>query len=148
MEWSRLFDSSREPETQDIHSYIGEGEPLYTELISYLEDGYHVKPKAAYSGCSAQPGWNVKYQKSGKSLCTIYPMEGFFIVLVVIGAKEAAEAEAGISIGAFTPYIRQLYENTPFSCGGRWLMIQVTSGEILEDVKKLIALRIKQKNKS
>ncbi|WP_423245054.1 DUF3788 family protein [Heliorestis acidaminivorans] len=24
-----------------------------------------------YSKCSAQPGWNVKYKKSGKSLCTL-----------------------------------------------------------------------------
>ncbi|QOX63574.1 DUF3788 domain-containing protein [Anoxybacterium hadale] len=148
MEWSRLFDSSREPETQEIQSFIGGGEPLYTQLRSYLEDVYNAKAKAAYSSCSAQPGWNVKYQKSGKSLCTIYPMEGFFIVLVVIGAKETAETEAGVAIGAFTPYIRELYENTPFSCGGRWLMIRVTSEEILADVKKLIALRVKPNNKS
>lgn len=146
MEWNQLFDSTREPETKDITAYIGEGEPLYTELRSYLEKSYNVKPKASYSSCSAQPGWNVKYRKSGKSLCTIYPMEGFFIVLVVIGAKETAEAEAGVTLGAFTPYLQELYQNTPFSLGGRWLMIQVTSPEVLEDVKKLIALRVKPKN--
>ena len=146
MEWNQLFDSAREPEIADITAYIGEGELLYTELRSYLESSYNVKPKASYSSCSAQPGWNIKYQKSGKSLCTIYPMEGFFIVLVVIGAKEAAEAEAGVTLGAFTPYLQELYQNTPFSIGGRWLMIRVTNPEILEDVKKLIALRVKPKS--
>lgn len=146
MEWNQLFDSTREPEIEDITAYIGERELLYTELRSYLESSYNVKPKASYSSCSAQPGWNIKYQKSGKSLCTIYPMEGFFIVLVVIGAKEAAEAEAGVTLGAFTPYLQELYQNTPFSLGGRWLMIRVTNPEVLEDVKKLIALRVKTKS--
>ena len=146
MEWNQLFDSTREPEIEDITAYIGERELLYTELRSYLESSYNVKPKASYSSCSAQPGWNIKYQKSGKSLCTIYPMEGFFIVLVVIGAKEAAEAEAGVTLGAFTPYLQELYQNTPFSLGGRWLMIRVNNPEVLEDVKKLIALRVKPKS--
>jgi len=31
-----------------------------------------------------QKGWNVKYQKSGKSLCTLYPEQDSFTVLIVI----------------------------------------------------------------
>jgi hypothetical protein len=27
-------------------------------------------------------GWNIKYQKSGKSICTIYPQQGYFLALV------------------------------------------------------------------
>jgi hypothetical protein len=99
----------------------------------------------SYSKCSAQPGWNVKYQKSGKSLCTMYPMDGFFIALIVIGAKEEAEVEAAAALGQFTPYMTELYRRTAFSCGGRWLMIRVTDREILEDVKKLIAIRVRPK---
>jgi hypothetical protein len=38
----------------------------------------------------------VKYQNSGKSLCTLYPMEGYFIALVVIGAKEEEEVEMAL----------------------------------------------------
>lgn len=32
-----------------------------------IEKTYQVRPKMTYSKCFAQPGWNVKYQKSGKS---------------------------------------------------------------------------------
>ena len=42
--------------------------------------------KIAYSNCAMDNnvwrGWNIKYQKSGKSLCTIYPQQGYFLALV------------------------------------------------------------------
>jgi len=143
MEWSMLYGSSREPNEENIREFVGKAEPLWTELKAYLEDTYHVPSKMSYSKCSAQPGWNVKYQKSGKSLCTLYPMEDYFIALVVIGTKEEAEVEAAMTLGVFSDYLRQLYQRTAFSCGGRWLMISVTNKEILEDVKRLIAIRVK-----
>ncbi len=97
-----------------------------------------------YSMCAGQRGWNVKYQKSGKSLCTLYPMEGYFISLVVVGAKEEEEVE--MVSGTFTPYVEELYRKTPFSCGGRWLMIKVTDESVLKDIKSLIAVRVKPKS--
>ncbi len=145
MEWSMLYGSSREPKEENIRDFVGKAEPLWTELQAYLEDTYHISSKMSYSKCSAQPGWNVKYQKSGKSLCTLYPMEDYFIALVVIGTKEEAEVEAAMTLGVFSGYLQQLYQRTAFSCGGRWLMISVTNREVLDDVKQLIAMRVKPK---
>lgn len=147
MEWNLLYNSMEEPNHENIIDFLGNATSLWTELETYLEDAYHVAPKLSYSKCSAQPGWNVKYQKSGKSLCTLYPMEGFFIALVVIGTKEETEVEAAMILNAFSPYLQELYRKTTFSCGGRWLMIQVTSKEILEDVERLISIRVKPKVK-
>jgi hypothetical protein len=145
MEWSLLYDSSNQPDDKKIRSYIGKAEGLWLELRSFLEETYRVSPQIAYSKCSAQPGWNVKYQKGGKSLCTLYPMQDFFIALVVVGAREEAEAEAAMTLGVFTEELQELYHRTAFSCGGRWLMIRVTNQAILEDVKRLIAIRVKPK---
>ena len=106
MKWSELFNVNQVPSYEDIKQYIGEGEPIWSELLSYIEKAYQVQPKMTYSKCSAQPGWNIKYQKSSKSLCTLYPMEGFFIALVVVGAKEEEEVE--MALGTFTPYVQGL----------------------------------------
>ena len=77
-------------------------------LQTYLENTYHVSPKMSYSSCSAQPGWNVKISEERENLCVLYyPMEDFFIALVVIGSKEEAEVEAGITLDGFTPYIQE-----------------------------------------
>ena len=145
MEWNFLYGSDQEPDNEHIRNFIGRAAPLWIELRTYLEDTYKVPSKMSYSNCSGQPGWNVKYQKSGKSLCTLYPMEDFFISLVVIGVKEEAEVEAAMTLGLFTPYLQELYGRTSFSCGGRWLMISVKDHEVLEDVKRLIAIRVKPK---
>lgn len=145
MEWNLLYSCEQEPETENIRSFVGKSASLWDELQAYLDENYRIPSKLSYSKCSAQPGWNVKYQKSGKSLCTLYPMEDFFIALVVIGAREEAETEAAMALGEFTPSLQELYSRTTFSCGGRWLMIRVEDKAVLEDVKKLIAIRVKPK---
>jgi len=143
MKWSELYYNDKMPTFEDIERHIGVGEPLWRELLSYIEKVYEVQPRMTYSKCAAQPGWNVKYQKSGKSLCTLYPMEEFFIALIVVGIKEEIEAELALEL--FTPYVNGLYRKTTFSCGGRWLMVEVKDKAILEDVKSLIAIRVKPK---
>ena len=79
-----VFDKEIPPTESEIRDFVGT--ELFTELHNYLCDSYKVKPKQTYSGCSMDNniwrGWNIKYQKNGKSLCTIYPQQGYFLVLV------------------------------------------------------------------
>lgn len=143
MEWNELYTSNIQPTFEDINEFINSD--LLEELNIFIKQNYDVLPELSYSMCSGQPGWNVKYKKSGKSLCTLYPMENFFIALVVIGNKEVNEAE--LMLPAFTQYIQNLYKNTPYSLGGKWLMINVTDKNILENVKDLIKIRVVPKVK-
>lgn len=141
MNWNGLYTKDNRPDLSAVSAYIGS--PLWGELCSHLEDIYGVSPAVEYSICSGAPGWNLKYKKSGRTLCTLYPAEGFFTCLVSVGGRESMEAE--LLLSSCTDYLRELYQNTkPFN-GGRWLMINVTEPEILEDVKSLISLRVKKK---
>ncbi|MCG2729690.1 MAG: DUF3788 domain-containing protein, partial [Acetobacterium sp.] len=92
MEWSQNFEQNNEPTLDDMIRFVNN--PLWVELQSFIEDVYQIKPIMNYSRCSAQKGWNLKYRKSGKSLCVLYPMDNYFIALVVIGDKELTETEA------------------------------------------------------
>lgn len=141
MEWHLLFGPDREPSLEDFDAYIGN--PLWEELNRHLQSFYKASPKRTYSRCGGAPGWNVKYQKSGKSLCTLYPREGGFIALVVIGNKETPETE--LILPTLSGYVQELYGRVRFVCGGKWLMISTDSADILEDVKKLIDIRAKAK---
>lgn len=137
MEWHELFPKSRQPELSDIGDYIAS--PLWPELLDGLTDAYGVAPLAQYSVCSGAPGWNVKFRKGGRALCTLYPREGFFTCLVCVGAREAPRAE--LALHSCGSCVRDLYFPVkPFN-GARWPMIDVTSPGILEDVKRLIAAR-------
>lgn len=119
--------------------------PLFECLCKYLEAEYQSKSVLEYSRCSMQYGWNVKYKKAGRTLCTLYPMEGYFIALIVIGDRERIETEWMLPF--FTEYLQQLYQETKTGMGQKWLMINVTDHVVLEDVKQLIAIRRNKKKK-
>ncbi len=145
MNWNEIFDAEHIPSAEDIREYLGEATSIWDELTAYIEEAYQVKPQIAYSKCSAQPGWNVKYKKSNKSLCTLYHMEGYFIALVVVGAKEEEEVKIGMGAGLFTTYIKELYDKTAYSALGRWLMIEVKDKAALNDIKRLLTIRVRPK---
>lgn len=141
MNWSQIYPKGSSPDLSAVSDYIHN--PLWNELCTHLESSYGVSPTVEYSICSGAPGWNLKYKKSGRALCTLYPAQGFFTCMVSVGSKEAMEVE--LLLGACTEYLQTLYWRAkPFN-GGRWLMIEVTSAEVLEDVKMLIYLRMKKK---
>lgn len=140
MEWTSLYGPNRQPTETETADYIGC--PLWQQLNSFLQGSYGALPHFSYSGCS-QPGWNVKYQKAGRSLCTLYPMPGFFIALIVIGAKEEMEAE--LIAPTLSTHVQGLLKSAGSLAGARWLMIHVTDEQVLDDVKRLIQLRRKIK---
>lgn len=135
--WSELYNENNQPTLEEFQDYVQSG--LWTKLHNYIENTYSAAPKIEYSKCSMQKGWNIKYKKKGKSICTLYPMEGYFIALVVVGKKEESEAE--FLVPSCCSYIQELYKKTSFSCGGRWLMVNVKEEEVLEDTIKFIELR-------
>ena len=141
MSWFQRYPKSQQPTLEQISEYIAS--PLWGELCRWAEKSYQIEPKVEHSTCSGAPGWNVKYKKGGRALCTLYPDEGQFTALITVGAKEAPEAE--LLLPTCSDYIRELFARTQTMNGARWLMIRVTDAQVLEDVKKLIRLRVAPK---
>ncbi|EKQ54449.1 MULTISPECIES: DUF3788 domain-containing protein [unclassified Clostridium] len=134
---SNLYLQDNQPSWKNIKEYVNS--ELFHEFCSFVENTYSVIPKMEYSKCSMQKGWNIKYKKSGKSLCTLYPMEHYFIVLIVIGEKERQEVE--FMLPTCSKYIQKLYIDTGSLRGIKWLMIEVKEKLTLEDVIKFIKIR-------
>lgn len=141
MQWNELYDNTHPPTDENIQEFINND--LWYNITTYLEDTYRTPPKKAYSGCSMQSGWNIKYQKGGKTLCILYPMKGYFIALVVIGMREMNEAE--LLMPLCTEFTQILFKQTISGYSGKWLMLDVKSIDILNDVKRMIALRANNK---
>lgn len=143
--WPQIYPKDREPDIETIGAYVGS--PYWEALRRFIEETYRLNPSIQYSSCSMAPGWNVKYKKGGRALCTIYANQGFFTCLICIGQKEAAEAKALLPMA--DPYVKRLYENTSVGNGTKWMMIDVTSESIEKTVEDLLLVRIKPpKNKS
>lgn len=127
----------QKPSMETIRTYVDS--PLFESLCTHLESEYQSKPVIEYSKCSMQYGWNVKYKKAGRTLCTLYPMEGYFIALIIIGNREQTETE--LILPFFTEYMQRLYHETKVGMGQKWLMVEVTNDAILEDVMQCIVIR-------
>lgn len=141
MNWFERYPKSQQPTLEEIANFIAS--PLWGELCAWAEKTYQIEPKVEHSTCSGAPGWNVKYRKGGRALCTLYPDDGQFIAMVSVGVKEAPEAE--LLLPTCSDYMRELFARTQTFNGGRWLMIRVTDPAVLEDVKKLVRLRVAPK---
>lgn len=142
MIWKDYFPAEVQPTEQQIATFIAN--PLWDVCNQCLQQAYEAKPKYSYSGCSMQAGWNIKYAKAGKSLCTLYPMEGYFILLVVVGKKEMAAAEELMPL--LSPYVQQVFAKAKIGQDQKWLMLEIKQKEVLEDAWKLITLRREPKH--
>ena len=49
--------------------------------------GITARKKSNTAPASLEKGWNVKFKKAGRALCTLYPQEQFFHVMGRGGAK-------------------------------------------------------------
>ncbi len=145
MRWSELYGKDIEPTLAQISEFAAT--PLWDDLAEHLRTAYNAAPKLFYSGCSMDGGywmgWNVKYGKSGKALCSLYPKQGYFAALIAVGEKEKAEAE--LMMPHCDAYTRELYASTKAGAAGKSLGVEVTSESILRDVKALIAIRAGKK---
>lgn len=137
MDWNLLYSNVTPPTWEQVTEYIGS--PLWAEFNERIQSAYQIKPCMEYSRCSMQAGWNIKYKKGGKSLCTLYPMQGYFIALVVVGSHELMEAE--FLMPQCSDYVQTVFKNTKTGNRQKWLMLEVRDRGIMDDVFRLINLR-------
>lgn len=142
MDWQMQYDPQQQPSCQQMGQWIQNS--LWQEFCHTIETQYAIAPHFSYSKCSMMPGWNIKYKKSGKALCTLYPQKGYFYCLLVIGNKEQPEAD--LLLPTLSPAMQELYRNTP-NKNGRWLLIPIANRTMMQDAEKLIALRTTKKNR-
>lgn len=135
---STLWPQNRKPSPDDIAEFVDN--PLWKALCSWLESGYRTVPRIEYSRCGMAPGWNVKYKKGGRALCTLYPAAGSFTCLVCIGQREAMAGQRRCCPSALLRCGSCTTRASPLN-GSRWLMIPVTDEAVLTDVKELIGIR-------
>lgn len=134
-EWDKT--SALKPALDLIMSYVDS--PFFSDLCAHLDTVYHCKPILEYSRCSLQKGWNIKYRKNGRSLCTIYPLAKTFLVLIVISENEKTAMDLAMPLFSLT--LQELYQKTESSMGQKWLMISVKDAQSLADVKQCLKIR-------
>ncbi len=126
------------PTLEDIGQYIGNS--VFLPFCSQVKSQYLCNEKIEFSSCSWEKGWNVKFKKAGKTLCTIYPRENYFTVMIVVGKKEQQFVET--ILPECSPQLQQIYHQTKEGNGQRWLMIDLEDRDNLyDDIFRLLQIR-------
>ena len=112
----------------------------FNALCLDMQERYQSLVKIEFSNCSWAYGWNIKFKKTGKNLCTVYPKENYITVLIVISQKEKFQVEAILE--HLHPTIQEIYQTTKEGNHQRWLMIDVEDNDKLyRDILQLIDIR-------
>lgn len=133
-----LRDKTARPTLEDMAAYVQN--PVFRDFCAALMERYGYRETIEYSACSMEPGWNVKFKKSSRSLCTVYPRETYFTAMVVIGRREKEAVEA--ILPDCSPQLQELYARTREGNGQRWLMIDLEDrDQVYQDVFRLMDIR-------
>ena len=141
MLYQRMIDGSITPTEDDITKTVGKKSSLWLEIQKYLEEYYDFTPELIYYG--QKYGWTLRYRKSGKTLCSLFPEKDAFTVLVVLGRIEVEKTFSIIDM--LNLEVRTLFENAEQKRDGRWLWIRVLINADVESIKVL--LNIKRKSR-
>ena len=137
MPYERMLTKNNQPTDKEILKTIGDT-THWLELRQYIESFYDFTPDLVNYG---KHGWTIRYRKSGKTLCSLFPEKDAFTVLIVLGRKEAEQAMS--MNDQFNPAVHKLLHDTDQLHDGSWLWIRVREQSDILSIKNL--LKIKRK---
>lgn len=145
----RMVNKTTLPTNEEMLNWIGQ--PLvqeWTALRQFLAQTYAIEP--IFNAGGKRYGWNLQYRISGRPLCEMYPEQGSFTALVILGKVELDQAMQRLE--SFGPVVRQALSESPRYHDGCWMYIGVsdplTSQQAVQDIAELILLKRKPPKKS
>jgi hypothetical protein len=144
MEYERMLDKEHKPSEKEILDYLGgKAGEAWAAIVSFLRTSYDFSPELDYGG--TKYGWSIRYRRSGKSLCTLYPEKSAFTILIVLGREEVEQFEEHID--DFGTKFTELFKSAPQFHDGRWLWIRILDKSDTEGIRQLLVMKRKPKNK-
>lgn len=134
-----FLDKDMPPSPQDILEALGGQRALWEQLIQFLGENYQLPGELNYGGKNY--GWNLRYRKSGKTLLTLYPQQGYCVAQIVLGKAEVEQALA-LKLGK---NVQTCLVETPQLHDGRWLFIKVRTARDVKDVQQLLQIKRRPK---
>ena len=127
------------PTDVEIIDIVGKTKDNLELLIRYLTDELHLKGELKFYGINY--GWALRFNKSGKSLISIYPHKDCLTVQIILNESQT---DFALSSG-FDSKIVQTIKNTEPIHEGKWVYLTVDERTEISAIKKLVDIRIKIK---
>lgn len=140
MSVSVFADKKVQPTDIDIRKIIGLTLPLWDELIGTLREIYSPQEDLKFL-YGKEYGWGIRFRLKGQLLTSLYPTQGGFTVQINLSP---ADVEIALGMQPGRNVQEAIARANPYP-EGRWLFIPVESQADLEDIYRLLELRVKSK---
>ena len=144
----RMLDKTTQPTDADMINVIGQ--PIadaWTALRCFLVETYNTAP--TFNSGGQRYGWNLQHRTGGRPLCEMYPENGSFTALVILGKAELEQALERLD--TFGPTVQRALVETPRYHDGCWMYIRVadplTCQQDAQDIEQLILIKKKPPRK-
>lgn len=126
------------PDEEQIAEILGKTAlKRWNDIREFLRTNYDFPPELSFYG--KKYGWSFRYRRKGKTLCTLFPEEKSFTVLVTLGRQEIEKV--GKTLAEFNEDTRGLFQNAHQYHDGKWLFKRIRNLSDLKDVKTLITIK-------
>lgn len=136
-----MLDKQTVPSFDEMISYCGDVGELWLKVDKYLKDELDMK------GCIRFPygnkyGWSIKYSYKNKHMCDVFAENSAFMVLIRISDDAIKPIYNELS-----SYAKTVWDNK-YPCGsGGWLNYRITNKEQLQDLMKIIDIKVSKYRK-
>lgn len=127
------------PTDAELIDIVGRAKNKWESLIYYLTDDLHLKGELKFYGINY--GWALRFNKSGKSVIALYPNEDCITVQIILNNNQTNKAFSS----DLSPKIIQIINDTETICEGKWIYLNIDEDTEINDIVKLIDLRIRIK---
>lgn len=112
-------------------------------INNFIKDNYHMDMLWDNGGKTGV--FELKYRKSGKTFCALYPREKGMRVLIILGKNEREKFETLRK--DFSEYINNFYDNTRQYHDGKWLYLDIINNTVIADIERLLFIKKKPNRK-
>lgn len=141
MAYERFLDKNHSPSEKEILMAVEPTDEFWLDINKYIEKNYCFIPELIYF--TKKYGWSIRYRKSNKTLCYLFPERNSFSVLIVLGRKEASQID--LIKDLLNDTVKQVFENTEQFHDGKWMWIRVKEMNDIVSVKLLLNAKKKPK---
>ena len=125
------------PTNRDLKKALGDTFDFWPELIAYTKELYP-DAREGWHFTSAKYGWSYRVSDRKRVILYLLPRDKFFKVAFVFGQK----ATDAILQSEIAGNIKTDIQNARVYAEGRGIRIDITSNDLLADIKKLIAIKL------
>lgn len=132
----RMLEKKVEPTIEKMTAYCGDSSELFTMLNEWLTNQYGTIQEIVFP-YGNHYGWGIAHRAKKKLICNIFPENNAFSVMARLSNEQFLSVYKNVQ-----KYTKDYIDNKyPCSDGG-WVHYRVICEEHLEDIKKLLVVKL------